>query len=55
MVQVTTNSRRWITSAKEVAMMPIGSASSAKPIIAVSPAKILPNGVIGTSRRSRLS
>ena len=49
MLQVTTNSRRWITSANEVAMMPTGSASSAKPIIAVMPGENLADGVIGTT------
>ena len=35
MLQVTTNSRRWMTSEKAVAMMPTGSASMATPMIAV--------------------
>ena len=48
MPQVTTNSRRWITSAKAVAMMPTGSAISVKPVTAVRPASTLPAGVTGT-------
>ena len=49
MLQVTTNSRRWITSENAVAMMPTGSASMAMPMIAVMLARTLPSGVIGTT------
>ena len=49
MPQVTTKSRRWITSEKAVAMMPTGSASMTRPMSAVTEATILPSGVIGTT------
>ena len=47
MASVTTNSRRRITSEKAVATMPTGSASMTRPKSAVTPATILPSGVIG--------
>ena len=49
MLQVTTNSRRWITSEKAVAMMPTGSASMATPMIAVEAGDDLAERVIGTT------
>ena len=49
MAHVTTNSRRRITSANDVAIMPTGSASITKPPSAVTPATSLPATVIGTA------
>lgn len=47
MLQVMTNSRRWISWAKAVAMMPTGSASMTRPITAVSEATSLPAALTG--------
>ena len=49
MPQVTMKSRRWICSAKAVAMMPIGSAIMIRPRKMVPVATSLPSGVIGTT------
>ena len=49
MPQVTTKSRRWMTSAKAVATMPTGSAIMMRPKKIVSAADKRPSGVIGTT------
>ena len=49
MPQVTTKSRRWISSAKAVATMPTGSAIMISPVKIVIPATIRPNAVAGTT------
>ena len=49
MLQVTMKSRRWICSAKAVAMMPIGSAIMISPAKMVAVAMNLPSAVIGTT------
>ena len=47
--QVTTKSRRWISSANPLAMMPTGSATMIRPMKIVTPAMSLPTAVTGTT------
>ncbi len=47
MPQVTTNSRRWISSAKAVATMPTGRASIIRPNTMVTLATMRPTSVTG--------